>query len=475
MFSNDFQTLKRIVILILISMAVGTLFFTFPISILIDGTMRVPRSIVISAMLGANFGALLVAKRNFEDAVLMNLLMLFAVPFYQLAIMESAPPGASWFRILPMLLMFPIFFVCYPTMVKSKPIVGALTFIWVILNIPAIAQSIDTINTTALYIVAVFMPILIFAALFYTVNLNNINTLIQIVFLGFITTIILSISSLSLEQGYKETDAIIASRNLADLNQVIGGLILLWPVLLKGLEFYNKKVRYIFWILVILMTVFSYSRGGIIAITLLIMVSYLRLGVFIVPIAIGFIYMLVENPFNSQLIHFWALRFNLTDLGSGGTIDQKIATLFSTDRSYIWEITWKLAEESKFIGIGLGRLSENFSFLTFGRWQFKGSHNLLLTVLAERGLLVALFILIVFIVILILYFLNLFTGNAILKRIGWLGFTSFIMFIFYSHTVGVELIYNSSRIVNAQTPYYLFVNLLYLVYVRKSWRNNYGP
>jgi O-antigen ligase len=269
---------------------------------------------------------------------------------------------------------------------------------------------------------------------------------------------------------YKQTTTILAARELSRLNQVIGYLLLLWPLLMLVVMRSTRPVRVLFWGLLAAVVICSYSRGGLVAVCVLVLLTFMKfrpLQILYLSAPVGIAYLIAANPLDLQLIDNWALRFHLHDLTGGHTTAETLGVLFETARLDIYGIAWNTAVQSNLLGIGLGQLPEAIQTATGGQWYLTG-HNMLLTVLAERGLGPALFVMVVFIILFALHFKNLLSGAPDMRRRGWLGLVSFGLFIIYAHTEGVELVNCTGRLVDAQTCFYIILNLVVALWNRSQ-------
>lgn len=472
MYDNIGSSPFNVIKFVLVTMVMGIFFITIPAFYLLDGTYVVYRAVVVAAILGGALGSLIIAKHNVTLAIYMVILFFFGLPYYQLALMDSVPYGASWWRLLPVVLILPIMTLPYLQVAKRRPWFVVAGILWVIIHLPSIFQGKDVIDGGGLFFVAVLLPPLMLVMVDYLLCVSGDETLLlRVVFIGFCVTMVGSLLSLPFEMNYKQTTTILGVRELSRLNQVIGYLLLLWPLLMFVIMRSTWLVRALFWGLLAAVLICSYSRGGLIAVCVLVLLTFMKFRpqhILYLLGPIGIVYLIVANPLDLQFIHHWALRFNLYDLTGDNTPMEILEVLFRTPRLEIFEIAWNSAFQSNLLGIGLGQLSGAMQMATGSEWMFTGSHNMLLTILAERGLGPALFVIVIFIILFGVHFNNFLSRVPEQRRRGWLGLVSFSLFVIYAHTEGVELIHYTGRSVDAQTCFYLILNLVVALWGRSQ-------
>ena len=448
-----------------ICMGAGALFLTIPLYFALSGPMPLPRAVIASAILGGFAGCALIGMSNLLVALKLCLLMFFAIPFYQLALLDSFPETV-FLRVLPFILILPLMIAPLGDLLKREPAFPLYLFLWFMAHLYCLFTGIDLYENRGLIFIAVILPPLLYIGFNYLfIRTQDELQLHRLIFLGILITILCSLASLPLEQAYKETRSTYNARNLSSMNQVIGYVLLLWPFIYKSLRSVRLPLKLVFWGLLVTALVLSYSRGGVVCFTLLVFLTFFKVKpsrvVGILALFAGAYYYLNQYP-DSRLAYYWGLRFNVSALGSGDEFGRNLGLLFETTRFEIWQISLEAAIHSNFLGMGLGEFSNLMMEASNGMWAFGGSHSMLLTALVERGFAATLFIL------LLLLSISVSFSQMRLKRsahfepdTGKIALGSFLIFLLYAHSVGVELVQYSSRIMHVHPSFFLLICLCY--------------
>jgi len=231
--------------------------------------------------------------------------------------------------------------------------------------------------------------------------------------------------------GYKGSDNLLVTRNIADTNVTMAYFILLWPfVLLYSLR---NKVSHLFkmgMLTIFLGTVaLSFSRGAVLIVIPYVLVSALCTKGFIsfkwiVPVI--FLVLINRSTLgglieNHDLAYFWKLRFG--DLNSFSSLLTKLESI--SGRAEIHQLAYSLFLKSPIIGHG----TQSFEILGPG---YREAHSLWFTLLAEQGIIGVVYYYGIFLALL------LFLAKSTLKdsRKNVLLLISFLFYLLFNHTVG---------------------------------------
>ena len=231
--------------------------------------------------------------------------------------------------------------------------------------------------------------------------------------------------------GYKGSDNLLASRNIADTNITMAYFILLWPFALL----YSVKNRVSVWFKTILMSIFmgvvilSFSRGAVFLVFPFILVTSLLATSFINPRSvlavalIGYLYRATITEFikGQDLLYFWQLRF--ADMGSLNSLLTRLETI--SGRTEIHKTAYSLFLHKPLLGSGIG----SFEVLGPG---FREAHSLWYTLLAEQGIIGTVFIYSILAALLFKLIILASTRDRIYSAL----LIAFICFVVFNHTIG---------------------------------------
>lgn len=210
----------------------------------------------------------------------------------------------------------------------------------------------------------------------------------------------------------------------------------------------------------VISSVISFSRGAI-AITLLILSSTagrqfklllsqsgVVFGLFLSPAIIW----VLTSPVAERVRFFWIARMNF--VSNENFSDNLVNFLSGFGRIDIWKIASSHISEYPLFGTGVATTAKYISDYTSGMFSFSGYHNLSLTIIAERGVLIgSLF------VILLIFNLQRLIYGGYLK-----SFIFFTFFLLFSHTTGCEYVIISSSVRNPNILFFIFVLFLILTH-----------
>jgi O-antigen ligase len=258
--------------------------------------------------------------------------------------------------------------------------------------------------------------------------------------------------------GYKGSDNLLASRNIADTNVTMAYFILLWPFVL--LYSVKNKVSVVFKTVLLAffigIVILSFSRGAVLIVVPLVLVTsllaaaYINLRSLFAVAFVGYLYRdrITEFLKGQDLLYFWQLRF--ADMGSLNSVLTKLETI--SGRTEIHKTAYSLFLEKPLLGHGIG----SFEILGPG---FREAHSLWYTLLAEQGIVGTLFI--YGLLAALLYRLIYLTLTR--DRIYSTLLVAFICFIVFNHTVGSTFVIlpGKSITVNCIAPLLLICMYVY--------------
>lgn len=231
--------------------------------------------------------------------------------------------------------------------------------------------------------------------------------------------------------GYKGSDNLLATRNIADTNVTIAYFILIWPFVLRYCT--RNSVSQPFKLTMILLlagvVVFSFSRGAVLIVipylllTTLLTKGFLSLKWILPVLIVSLLYnsAIAEFLEKQDLTYFWKLRFG--DMNSLESLLNKLES--ASGRVEIHQIAYSLFLKSPLTGFGIG------SFETLGP-GYREAHSIWYTLLAEEGILGTVYIYGVFLALIV------FLAKQILK--AGKEYTVFLMsilfYLIFKHTVG---------------------------------------
>jgi O-antigen ligase len=256
--------------------------------------------------------------------------------------------------------------------------------------------------------------------------------------------------------GYKGSDNLLASRNIADTNVTMAYFILIWPFALLYANRQKMRTIFVFMLacLFITIVVFSFSRGAVFLVLPYLIITLFLTGHFLkwlltVVLVCYANWDLLLNLLDSQdLAYFWSLRFG--DVFSGSSFWGNLQAV--SGRVEIQQTAYELFLENPVTGHGIG----SFEVLGPG---FREAHSLYYTLLAEEGLLGAIYF----------YGLFFFLAKCLLSlsiKLGaayWSMPIALLFYLVFNHTVGsvFVIIPGKSISVNCVAPVLLMCLYFY--------------
>jgi O-antigen ligase len=235
--------------------------------------------------------------------------------------------------------------------------------------------------------------------------------------------------------GYKGSNNLLVTRNIADTNVTMAYFILLWPFVLLYCSNNNVSI----WFKAGLIGIFSgvimlsFSRGAMLLVlpylfvTGLLIPNFINLKLLVAILFVGYVQQERIGNFiiGQDLLYFWQLRF--ADIGPFNNLFTKLEAL--SGRIEIQQTAYTLFKQRPLLGNGIG----SFEVLGPG---FREAHSLWYTLLSEQGIIGT-----VFIYSLLLKLLHsLITLTLTRNRMYSVHMIAFVCFLIFNHTVGSTLI-----------------------------------
>ncbi|HLP42819.1 MAG TPA: O-antigen ligase family protein, partial [Fibrobacteria bacterium] len=370
----------------------------------------------------------------------------------------------------PALLGGILFFATFRGRAQQSPF---LYIAWIVCNLPslmsgAILGAMDPLNSVLFWAFNVLYPL----AFYFAIGAMRGADLPQCMLSHFVSITVLALCLtpvllIPIELTARQTTSFTELQFGGRAYAVIGAVTLTAPALLTSMSRRRMLYQAMSLILIILLFASSFSRGGLVTFALLALGTFAfgkvhrgklaagGLATILFLVAVGW-YFIPETI--GAIGWFWLLRMNVvSNLSDGVSFDA--ASIFDTGRSHIWDIASSLSMDSPFWGYGVGSTPSLLFTASGGEFRFSGMHNMLLTILVERG------------------FLGLLGALVVLGRIGYLVYRNrnlpvprmymgfaFLLFLVFANSTGVEFFQNSTRSLNANITVILIVLIGYLEY-----------
>lgn len=306
-------------------------------------------------------------------------------------------------------------------------------FFWLVVNIffIFISSNLKNIIWGGILLYLFILPLL-FAYLKHTIQAIDFNAEIEMYLC--LLFIILGLGTFGLVfagAGYKGSNNLLATRNIADTNVTMAYFILLWPFVLLCCS--RRLVSQLFKFAMLLIfsgvVILSFSRGALLivipylVITVLLSKNFLGLKWLIPLLILITIYSSKIGGFleKQDLTYFWKLRFG--DITSLESLLAKLESI--SGRAEIHQVAYSLFLHQPFIGHGIG----SFEILGPG---YREAHSMWFTLLAEQGLTGAIYVYGIFIT------LSVFLAKLTLKTETKYSvlLVSLLFYLLFNHTVG---------------------------------------
>lgn len=415
------------------------------------------------------FGALMLVsfRRNVGRMLLWLILVDTTLAIYQVSIYSEVGNGYVLVRIGPVLLGGAILGAVCLTRRRGRSRIPSL---WVACSVPALiplAQgSIPIADGFLLWGLCVLYPLSFYlAANVMRLEHPASDRLDSVIACGVIAACMVPLALLPLELSHRATGGVASLQVGARSYTTLGIVFLLAPLLLHRLRGSSVRTRVLSLSAVLALFGMSFSRGALVSALLLLVGIFvlgrkLRSRLFLgLGASLVVLWQLVRWTYPQLMANveqFWLLRTNIGSNASAET-DFDLSQFLDSGRNEIWTFGVAAWENSLIWGHGIGSTPYLFKDATNGVLGYSGMHNLVLTVLAERGLFGFLGVLFLFGSITRLIFRS--RGLSLTHSVVMF---SFLVFLTFALTTGVELFLNSTRATNASVTVFLFLFLAFL-------------
>ena len=452
----------RAVIAVLLGIAGGAANAAFDLSDLTLLETVLMSGCVAAALMTATLGHGLVA-------ILWVLLLGGLTIFYQIVLYLEDPFAQPFIRLLPVLLPAFLLLVFYR---GERRTMGSIIWIWLACNIPAaisgsLNPDLESSATVTFLISNVIYPLIFYYA-FRSVPLTprHLQVAAQCLSIGILALAVAPLVLIPFEFSARGQASFAALQVGGRAYATIGAVFLVWPVLVTTVSRWRAPVAYIAFAILALLIATSFSRGAIVGGFILGMAVVFGRGrkisslvnIALVAIGLTILMALFVPHWLNDLYRFWLLRANVaTNADPTLSVSFSLANFLSSGREDIWRVAVDAFMEQPLMGHGIGSTSSIMMRYTDGEAQYGSMHNLFLTIAVERGL------------------FGLFAAFLLFGRIAWVIWTikdlpggrllyllSFVGFLLFANTTGVELFMNSSREMNMTLAVYAFAYLGYL-------------
>ncbi len=449
------------------SAVIGAVLLYVPLGSLLDGALPGPRGAALGAIIGLLVGTALLCSIATPWSVPSLMISYAIMVFYQIALMDSGDSLAS--TLMPMFMIGAIgaalLWRLRTTEGAAVPSIAILAVaLWLMLHVPSVAFA-DPATVVPVAFVTVLFPAGVFFVVLASLRTSADSARVATAcVVGFSCLMIGSLAMVPIEMRLRGSEAVLGLQ-YTNFYNVIALLLLLWPQLLAGLRRMPPVPQLLFAVCVAAVIAMSLSRGSLAVTALLIAatiaVKQRRLrtkptfwsGVLL---AIGFAIAFAEPL--GELAWTWGLRLNLVS-NTDSVVSVDLGSVTATQRPAIWRMCIAIAEESEYGGIGVGGLSEALREWSRGQWEFTGSHSLLLTVLVERGIFVAMFVVGIFCVLMRSHWQRYTASRGEAKRDAAIAILSLTLFLIFAHSTGSELAMLSQKAVNCDISAVLALQL----------------
>ncbi len=456
--------LPRFVIACILGTVLGFSAKIVGVSSLGYGEMALASSFWVAALMVATF------KGHAGRMLFWLLLMEAGLALYQVSIYSVVMEHYIWVRIGPAILGGILFFATFRGYSQQS---SSLYIVWIACNLPSLVSGatqgvMDPLNAIMFWAFNVLYPLVFY----FAIGAMKRSDLPQQMLCDCISFAVLAMCFtplvlIPIELMARQT------ANFAELQfggrayAVIGAIILTFPAILASTSRWRLLYRLLATILILMVFASSFSRGALITFL------SLAIGIFafgnvhrgkmlfgggatiLFLIALGW---LVMPEVISAIAWFWLLRMNVvSNLTSGVSFDA--SSMVQSGRFEIWDIASSLSLDNPIWGFGIGSTPSLLFAASSGEFTYSGMHNMMLTVLVERGI------------------FGLIGAFVILGRIGYLIYLSknpqtsrmfmgyaFILFLIFANGTGVELFQNSTRSLNVTITVTLILVIGYLEY-----------
>jgi len=463
------QILPRLTFVFFFATLIGYVFFVLDLS-----SFPLLKTIVIcffwlAALVTASFIG------NSPVISLWVLLLNSVVQIYQVAIypdIESPIMRVGPLLLSAMILLFKSFLYISPRIY----LYGA----WVLLNVPALIgaaldSSASLLDAGTVFVFTVFYPLVFaHAADAFLQSKSGQDKLRDVIVVPVLAAAVIPLILAPLELLYRDTTSL-AVLQYGRSYWVLGCIVLVWPVLSKALANWGSMARTVSLAAILLTFVISFSRGAafffvVLALGTIIFNVRFRSkffwGTALALLIIGLFGVVFMWQWVTDAAWYWLLRFNVASNDAIG-ISFNLSDSLSSGRSEIWGMALSLFKDNPFWGYGIGSTSHLVAAMSDSQFMYGSFHGLFLTVLVERGVFGLLSVILLMGRIVYLMWTNPSANDSRL----FLCF-SFLCFLFFANTTGIELFLSSSRSFNVDVTLYLFLLVVYFDSNRRSLLGN---
>ncbi len=397
--------------------------------------------------------------------------------FYQAALVWDAPLGGGLIRSL----FYAAVLVSLTVFVARRRFSAAhvLSFVcWLVANAFCLLGDVVPHEVMMLYLIGVVLPGLVALAvgayfredgsLPHFARATGWSVLAWIAGL-----LVLGIAAASV-MGHQNLNAL---RNATDLNYALPVLFLAWPFLLWRFKRRPLFTRVLILGLITALGVISFSRTAFLLGIPLALVTLLRprmilRGRMAVPALITAAACLLLIPAGISLV--WTGRLGIASWSSPSSLSSTV--LDPSGRLQIWGIALEAFSSSPLVGHGLGSFSTLMSSATGGAQAYSGAHSLLLTVLAERGLLAGAIVAGILLFIWLRLARLWWTETGARREFLFLSLLGYSFFVVAAHSLGAELLRAGTIFADSLVSVFLAVYLVIVTAWPRIRRNlsNHG-
>lgn len=368
---------------------------------------------------------------NGEAANKLIVILIFLLPVYQSVFIFGFFFESEIYKYLPIFGFFVYFFKRINHISKKS------LFLFLVISCISLCSYLFSEYSDNLFLLKYFTAILLPFLFYWSADANEeVDVYISV---SVLLLCLCSLIFLSLEINYKDKGSTLGLQS-GNLYMVVGVLLLSFPILLS--TFTRTAIRKLIFVsLFLLVIIMSYSRGAILftfPLAVFLLVSCLNLKeiktnflILFFLVALSFYY----QDFFTKLIWQWGLKFNIVSNSDDYTV-LSIDNSLNSGRGELWTLVASHITESIekiFLGIGIGNF-QNFSQIN-SEFSFSSAHNIVLTTLIERGLIITCAVLFFFFVLIRRLFLM--SWNS--RKDKYAVIYSFFAFILFALTTGVEL------------------------------------
>ncbi len=403
------------------------------------------------------------------DLMLLWVLMVEATIFlFQIVLYDISVEMHPAIRLGPVLVAALVFTLAYR---GRRASMGLTAILWVGLSLPILigalfGPELDVSRDLTLFALNILYPVGVYHAVrSMPANGADSGHTAEMLSISVIAMAVVPLLLIPIELTLRQGGGFAALQFGGRAYAVIGIILLTWPILIDSLRRWPLAAAYVSFAVIALIIATSFSRGAIMATALLLAATLvfgqgrerkvmMHLGLASVLVGVASLFFL--RDWFDQLSWFWMLRTNMASNASA-QVAFNAADFFSSGRGDIWEMGWRLFQEKPLLGHGIGTTPVLVAEATNNVFTYSGMHNMLLTVLVERGLIGTVAVLYV-----LLRIPTLIWRGIKQRKLSIVHMAAFVIFLLFANTTGVELFMNSTRLMNVTATVYLLAYLAWL-------------